>query len=114
MQGGVGAPGPPGLGAGEKFGRAGPPLTMWVRGAAPENQAELTAPLTPAIGRRVLAVSLEGRNTAAMTADFAGTSARQIGEVSLDLKHWRSTTSFVGEGFAPRPRAPAPLSARRP
>lgn len=96
------------------FGRAGPPLAMWVKAAAPENQAELTAPLTTALGRRVLAVSVEGRNTAAMGADFASTSARQIDEVSLDLKHWRSTTSFVGQGFAPRPRAPAALSARRP
>jgi len=86
------------------FGRAGPPLRMWVRGAAPQNQAELTAPLTPALGRRVLAVSLEGRNTAAMTADFATSSDRQISQVSLDLKHWRSTTDFLGEGFQPRPR----------
>jgi len=95
------------------FGRAGPPLTMWVKGAAPQNQAELTAPLTPALGRRVLAVSVEGRNTAAMTADFASASDRQINEVSLDLKHWRSTTSFIGAGFRPAPRLAAP-SARRP
>lgn len=94
------------------FGRSGPPLTMWVKGAAPENQAELTAPLTPALGRRVLAVSVEGRNAAAMGADFASASARQIGEVSLDLKHWRSTTSFVGEGFAPRPERGGPTATR--
>ncbi|MGA0602458.1 ArnT family glycosyltransferase [Caulobacter sp. KR2-114] len=86
------------------FGRAGPPLTMWVRGAAPQNQAELTAPLTAAQGRRVLAVSLEGRNTAAMSADFASASDRQINQMSLDLKHWRSITSFIGAGFAPKPR----------
>lgn len=94
------------------FGRAGPPLTMWVKGAAPENQAELTAPLTPALGRRVLAVSLEGRNTAAMSADFASAGARQISQVSLDLKHWRSATSFVGEGFRPTPRSAPPQPAK--
>lgn len=86
------------------FGVAGPPLKIWVKGAAPENQAELTAPLTPALGAKVLAASLEGRNTAAMGADFAKADDRQINQVSLDLRHWRSVTSFVGEGFAPKPR----------
>jgi 4-amino-4-deoxy-L-arabinose transferase-like glycosyltransferase len=96
------------------FGRAGPPLKMWVKGAAPENQAELTAPLTVADGRRVLAVSVEGRNTAALTADFAQAHDRQINQVSLDLRHWRSVTSFIAEGFAPRPRPSPPASATPP
>ncbi|MBS0409439.1 MAG: glycosyltransferase family 39 protein [Proteobacteria bacterium] len=94
------------------FGAGGPPLKAWVKGAEPQNQAELAAPLTAAQGRRVLAVSLEGRNTAAMSADFARAGDRQINQTSLDLNHWRSVTSFLGEGYAPRPRGP--LSAKRP
>lgn len=94
------------------FGVAGPPLKMWVRGAAPRNQAELEAPLTSAAGSRVLAASLEGRNTAAMGADFAKADDRQINQVSLDLRHWRSVTTFLGEGFAPKPRAT--VSAKPP
>jgi 4-amino-4-deoxy-L-arabinose transferase-like glycosyltransferase len=94
------------------FGAGGPPLKMWVKGAKPETQAELAAPLTAADGRRVLAVSLEGRNTAAMVADFAKAGDRQINQVSLDLKHWRSVTSVLGEGYAPRPRTA--VSATRP
>jgi 4-amino-4-deoxy-L-arabinose transferase-like glycosyltransferase len=99
------------------FGAGGPPLKMWIKGAAARNQAELEAPLTPADGARVLAASLEGRNTAAMAADFAKADDRQINQVSLDLRHWRSVTTFVGEGFAPKPRpspTQVPLSARRP
>jgi len=94
------------------FGAGGPPLKMWVRGARPRSQAELAAPLTAADGRRVLAVSLEGRSTAAMAADFARAGDRQINQVSLDLNHWRSVTSFLGDGYAPKPRAP--VSATRP
>jgi 4-amino-4-deoxy-L-arabinose transferase-like glycosyltransferase len=88
----------------DAFGRGGAPLTMWVKGPAPENQAELTAPLTPARGARVIAASLEGRNADAMAADFARATGREIASVSLDLRHHRSATLFVGEGFSPKPR----------
>ncbi len=99
------------------FGVTGPPLRMWVKGPAPRNQAELAAPLTAADGARVLGASLEGRNTAAMSADFAKAEDRQINQVSLDLRHWRSVTTFLGTGFQPRPRtsaSPPAVSARRP
>ncbi len=86
------------------FGLAGPPLKMWVKGLSAENQAELAAPLTIKDGSRVLAASLEGRNIAAISADFAKAEDRQINQVSLDLQHWRSVTTVLGQGFTPRPR----------
>jgi hypothetical protein len=72
----------------------------------PHNQAETTAPLTPALGGRVLAVSYEGWRRAEMAADFARTSGLEIVGVQLDPRHRRRVDLFVGEGFAPRPRDP--------
>lgn len=88
------------------FGRpgGGPPLAMWIKGAAPENQAELSAPLTVANGGRVIVVALEGRNADAMAADFQAAKGREIDNISLDLRHHRSATIFLGEGFRPAPR----------
>jgi 4-amino-4-deoxy-L-arabinose transferase-like glycosyltransferase len=83
-----------------------PPLTAWLLMDGPRNQAETTAPLTPELGRRVLAVSYEGVYLAEMQADFARTSGLEIGAVRLDPKHRRSIRMFVGEGFNPRPRDP--------
>jgi hypothetical protein len=83
-----------------------PPLTAWLLGAAPSNQAESTSPLTPALGRRVLAVSLEQVYRAEMAADFRTVSAREIASVRLDHKRRRRAELFVGEGFEPRPRDP--------
>lgn len=87
------------------FGRPGaPPLVMWLRFAKPENQAEASAPLTPALGRRVLAASLDGKYRAPMAADFTRATGVEIASVRLDKKRTRRTESFIGEGFAPKPR----------
>jgi 4-amino-4-deoxy-L-arabinose transferase-like glycosyltransferase len=86
------------------FGREGPPLRIWVRGRTPENQAELEAALIPRDGARVLAVSIDGRNSPAMAADFAAVTGRQIVSVRLDAKHARRAEMMLGEGFAPKPR----------
>jgi hypothetical protein len=89
------------------FGKPGsPPLRMWVRETHPQNQAEVTAPLTPAEGRHVLAVSLERVYLDEMVADFGKVSRREIVSVWLDRKRKRSAAIFLGEGFAPRPRDP--------
>ena len=82
------------------FGAGGrPPLKAWLSGPAPANEAELTSPLTPADGARVLAVSHDGAFTNAMRAQFATASENAIGTVWLDRKHHRGLTMFVGEGF---------------
>lgn len=87
------------------FGRPGAaPLTYWLRAAEPQNQAESTAPLTPAKGARVLAIAYEGRDRDAMMADFGRVTGPEIDSVWLDRKHKRRIEMFVGEGFRPRPR----------
>lgn len=84
----------------------GVPLASWLLMDGPRNQAETAAPLTPAIGRRVLMVSYEGWRRDEMEADFARASGVEIGSVWLDRKHKRKIEMFVGEDFSPRPRDP--------
>jgi len=81
-----------------------PPLTSWLLMEGPRNQAETTAPLTAAVGRRVLMVSYEGWRRAEMQADFTSAHGLEIGSVWLDRRHKRRVEMFVGEGFAPKPR----------
>jgi 4-amino-4-deoxy-L-arabinose transferase-like glycosyltransferase len=88
------------------FGRSGPPLTAWLAGPSPTNEAELAAPLTAASGARVLAVSHDGALTAVMRSQFQSAGETDIGEVWLDKKHHRGVAMFVGEGF----KGPAPAS----
>jgi len=90
------------------------PLASWLLMEGPRNQAETTAPLTPAIGRRVLMVSYEGWRRAEMQADFKRSSGLEIASVWLDRKHRRRVEMFVGEGFAPRPRDPVSGLPRSP
>ena len=91
----------------EYFGRNGePPLKMWVREAHPQNQAETTQPLTPELGKRVLAVSLEPAFAPEMAADFKSASGYQIVSVWLDSKRRRRAEMFIGQTFAPMPRDP--------
>ncbi len=89
------------------FGHLGaPPLTMWVRETHANNQAEAQAPLTPALGARVLTASYEGQYAAEMAADFRAVSGAEVVGVLLDRKHRRRTELSIGEGFAPKPRDP--------
>jgi 4-amino-4-deoxy-L-arabinose transferase-like glycosyltransferase len=83
-----------------------PPLKAWMLTGKPENQAETSAPLTPANGKRVLAASYEDWNGPLMAADFQRVLGREINRVYLDRKHSRRIVMFVGEGFAPKPRDP--------
>jgi 4-amino-4-deoxy-L-arabinose transferase-like glycosyltransferase len=82
------------------------PLKIWVRGSGAGNQAEASAPLTPASGQRVLAVAYEHWFNSEMAADFARVSGPEIDDVWLDRKHQRVLDMFVGERFQPRPRDP--------
>jgi 4-amino-4-deoxy-L-arabinose transferase-like glycosyltransferase len=88
----------------ERLLAGGVPLASWLLMEGPRNQAETAAPLTTAIGRRVLMVSYEGWRRAEMEADFARASGLEIGSVWLDRRHKRRIEMFVGEGFSPRPR----------
>ena len=98
----------------ERLGGAAPPLTSWLLMEGPRNQAETAAPLTPALGQRVLMVSYEGWRRAEMEADFARTSDLEIGSVRLDAKHRRRVEMFLGQGFSPRPRHPVSGLPSRP
>ncbi|MDP1630701.1 MAG: glycosyltransferase family 39 protein [Caulobacter sp.] len=96
-----------------------PPLTAWFAGKHAGNQAEATAPLTPAQGGRVLAVSLEGLQSDRIAADFR--EARTVEIVSqllspkcrskpdeaperFDHRCRRRATLILGETFQPAPR----------
>jgi len=88
----------------DRLAELGVPLASWLLMEGPRNQAETAAPLTPAIGRRVLMVSYEGWRRGEMEADFGRASGVEIGSVWLDRRHKRKIEMFVGEGFNPRPR----------
>ncbi|MGZ3404031.1 MAG: ArnT family glycosyltransferase [Phenylobacterium sp.] len=82
------------------------PLTIWLRGTAAGNQAEASAPLTPAKGARVLAVAYESWFNTEMAADFAQVQDPQIDDIFLDRKHQRRLDLFLGTDFRPKPRDP--------
>ena len=84
-----------------------PPLRSWLLTGSPENQAEASAALSPAEGRRVLAVAMEGNYRREMEGDFRQAGGLEIASIWLDAKRKRRIEMFVGEGFAPRPRDPA-------
>ena len=88
----------------DRLAQGAPPLTSWLLMDGPRNQAETTAPLTPALGGRALMVSYEGWRRPEMQADFAMSSGLEIASVRLDARHKRRVEMFVGQGFAPRPR----------
>lgn len=91
-----------------------PPLRAWLLTGAPQNQAETTAPLTPANGARVLGVAYEGAWRDEMMADFTAVSGHEIASVYLDRGHKRRLDIFVGAGFKPRPRDPVSGHPIRP
>lgn len=93
-----------------------PPLTIWLRRGHAGNQAEATAPLTPALGRRVLVVSLEGIQQPRIAADFGKTVdagiLHQILSIKCAVRHaddrkkyehrcLRREVLILGEGFRP-------------
>ena len=82
------------------------PLRMWVRTAHPQNQAEASAPLSPAEAERVLAMSLEPDFTPEMKADFARTGETEFVNVWLDGERSRRAEMFIGQDYQPRPRDP--------
>lgn len=84
-----------------------PPLTAWLLETTPQNQAETSTPLTPALGGRVLAVAYEGWRRPEMMGDFRQAQGVSISRIGLDRKHFRRIDMFVGEGFSPAPRDPA-------
>ena len=89
------------------FGRPGsPPLTIWVRKAGPENQAETTAPLTAAAGGRVLVVSIVPDYRPLMARDFQGWRFLGAEEPRLDRKRTREVAFFAASGYRPAPRDP--------
>jgi len=83
-----------------------PPLKIWLRGTEAGNQAEASAPLTPATGQRVLAVAYEGWFDTEMARDFTRVLEPEIDHIWIDRKRRRTLDMFVGEGFQPRPRDP--------
>jgi len=82
----------------------GPPLTAWLREGEARNQAETTDPLTPAFGRRVLAVGLTPDYRKAFRGDFRTAGSSATVRIPLDRRRTRELDVFVGEGFSPRPR----------
>jgi len=81
-----------------------PKLTMWIRGTGPGNQAEAQAPLTPALGQRVLVVANERWFDTEIARDFGRALGPELDDVFLDRRHQRQIEMFVGLGFAPKPR----------
>jgi 4-amino-4-deoxy-L-arabinose transferase-like glycosyltransferase len=100
------------------FGRPGAPrLVMWMRRPRAYTQAEMSAPLTAAVGGRVLGASLESIYLQEMLADFRRVTP--LGEIAvpLDAVRRRAAGLFVGEDFVPGPRDPVsglPMLTARP
>ncbi len=81
-----------------------PPLKMWVREAKAHNEAETSAPLTPAQGSRVVFVSVVDRYRGEAMRDFQRAQPTGTASVVLDPKHSREVYSFIGQGYVRRPR----------
>jgi hypothetical protein len=99
----------------DRLAAGAPPLTAWVREATPQNQAESTHPLTPALGRRVLVASLVEDFRPEIRRDFGRTFGAMETAVRLDEERTRTVETFIAEGYAPRPRDPRtglPVSPR--
>lgn len=92
----------------DRLARPGTPeLTMWVREAHAQNQAEAVDPLTAeqATGP-VLMASIEARFRHEFIADFQSFGGWRDASVRLDPQRTRDLAVGVGEGFAPQPRDP--------
>lgn len=96
-----------------------PELTMWVREAHPQNQAEAVDPLNRAQGQRVLMASVVTDYRGEFAADFARFAGWSDISVPLDPERTRDLAIGVGEAFNPRPRdpetgLPIPVSPTQP
>ncbi len=96
-----------------------PGLTMWVREAHAQNQAEAVDPLTVDQGRRVLMASIETRFRPEFVADFTRFSGWTDASVRLDPTRSRDLAVGLGEDFRPQPRdpetgLPVPVSPTQP
>ncbi len=83
------------------FGRDGPPLRAWIDAGKARSQAEMSAPLTPAEGGRVLVGSLGGWRDRIIGGQFAHTENLEVTSAFLDARRSRRLDLFVGEGFRP-------------
>lgn len=93
-----------------------PPLTIWLRKNRAGNQAEANAPLTPALGSRVLVVTaaevrLKEDPDAKMkpredmiAADFVRAQTVDVSRSRLDSKRMRRAVLILGEDFRPKPK----------
>jgi 4-amino-4-deoxy-L-arabinose transferase-like glycosyltransferase len=99
------------------FGKPGaPPLTIWLRRDKAGNQAEARHPLTPAQGRRVLAVVEDevrrdadgvakmAPRIALVQGDFARSELVGSFRAGLDRKRVRRAAFVLGEDYRPRPK----------
>ena len=83
-----------------------PGLTMWVREAHAQSQAESTDPLTPDQGARVLLASINVPYRTEFAADFTGFGGWTDATVQIDPSRTRDLALGIGSGFNPRPRDP--------
>ena len=83
-----------------------PQLTMWVREAHAQNQAEAVDPLTAAQGEQVLLASIATGFRPEFVADFESFGGWTDATVQLDPERTRDLAIGVGRGFAPQPRDP--------
>ncbi|MDO9336180.1 MAG: glycosyltransferase family 39 protein [Caulobacter sp.] len=99
------------------FARPGsPPLAIWLRGDTAGNQAEATAPLTPAIGQRVLLVTASelkvtddpdlkmGKRIALISDDFVRAETLEVSRARLDRQRLRRGVLILGEDYRPKPK----------
>jgi len=92
----------------EQLARPGAPrLVMWLRRSRAYTQAEIDAPLTAAVGGRVLGASLESVYLQEMLSDFGRITPGGGVSTPLDPQRTRSVGLFVGEDFRPGPRDPS-------
>lgn len=81
-----------------------PPLRMWRLYDEPHNSAELTDPMRPEEGGRVLVVHLRRGFLPFVAGDFAVFRTVEHLTVPLGGEYTREIEISVGEGFAPAPR----------
>jgi 4-amino-4-deoxy-L-arabinose transferase-like glycosyltransferase len=82
------------------------PLRMWMRRPTANTQAEIEAPLTPALGARTLAASLDDVYLDEMRADFRRSTPPVAVLIPLDAARRLRISLFTGEQLSPAPRDP--------